>query len=159
MYVIRGMPRYYIIITSQATGASGMEYTFYLTGQHDFSGMVDTLKYISSPDETIEKTREGQVSVLKMGLVRYIMRTPMSGYTEISFTEGAKEELADDPWNNWVIRLFLGGMLRGEKTSKYSNIWGGFNVGRVTEEWKMEFAIDMGNNVEKFELEEGDSDQ
>ncbi len=145
----------YIIITSQATGASGMEYTFYLMGQHEFSGMVDTLKYVSSPDNTVEKTRDGQVAVLKMGLVRYIMRTPMSVYTEISFTEGAKEELTEDRWNNWVIRLFLGGMLRGEKTTKYSNIWGGFNVSRVTDEWKMDFGIDMGSNVEKFQLDEG----
>lgn len=145
----------YIIITSQATGASGMEYTFYLMGQHDFSGMVDTLKYVSSPDNTVEKTRDGQVAVLKMGLVRYIMRTPMSVYTEISFTEGVKEELTEDRWNNWVIRLFLGGMLRGEKTTKYSNLWGGFNVSRVTDEWKMEFSMDMGNTVEKFNLDEG----
>ncbi len=145
----------YIIITSQPTGSSGMEYTFFLMGQHDFSGMVDTLKYVSSPDDTVEKTRDGQVSVLKMGLIRYIMRTPMSVYTEINFKDGIKEELAEDRWNNWVIRLFLGGMLRGEKTTKYSNIWGGFNVSRVTEEWKMDFGVDMGSNVEKFQLDEG----
>lgn len=104
-----------IIATTQRTGAGGYEYAYFLTGQHDFSGMADTLKYTSSPEETLEKTREGQISVLKMGLLRYIMRTPHAGNVQISFTDKAPEEISDDPWNNWVIRLFLGGELRGRK--------------------------------------------
>jgi hypothetical protein len=151
-----GDDQVYIIITSQPTGAMGTEYSFFLIGQHDFSGMVDTLKYISSPDNTREKTMDEQVHTLKMGLMRYILRTPMSVHTEIKFTEGMEEELTDDKWNNWIIRLFLGGMLRGERTYKYSNIWGGFNTARVTEDWKIEFSADMGHNVDKYKLDEGD---
>ena len=146
----------HIIITFQETGAGGTEYTFFLMGQHDFAGMVDTLKFQSSPDDTAEKIMDGQVAVLKMGLVRYILLTPLAKYTEISFSDEIVEDLPDDQWNNWVIRLFLGGSLRAEKTTKYSNIWGGFNVGRVTEKWKVEFSADFGHTVEKFELDEGD---
>jgi hypothetical protein len=146
----------HIIITFQETGAGGTEYTFFLIGQHDFVGMVDTLKYQSSPDDTDEKIMDGQVAVLKMGLVRYILLTPLAKYTEINFTDEVGEELPDDKWNNWVIRLFLGGSLRAEKSNQYSNLWGGFNVARVTEEWKMEFSMDFGNTREKFKLDEGD---
>jgi len=146
----------FIIATTQRTGAGGYEYTYFLAGQHNFSGMADTLKYTSSPEETLEKTREGQISILKMGLMRYIIRTPYSGNVDIIFTDQAQEEISDDPWNNWVIRLFMGGELRGEKTSKYSNLWGGFNVGKVTEQWKVELSADFGNTVETFDLEEGD---
>jgi hypothetical protein len=146
----------HIIITFQETGAGGTEYTFFLIGQHDFVGMVDTLKYQSSPDDTDEKIMDGQVAVLKMGLVRYILLTPLAKYTEINFTDEIGEELPDDKWNNWVVRLFLGGSLRAEKSNQYSNLWGGFNVARVTEEWKMEFSMDFGNTREKFKLDEGD---
>ncbi len=146
----------YIIITSQPTGAKGIEYTFFLIGQHDFTGMADTLKYVSSPDDTVEKTRDGQVSILKMGLVRYILLTPLAKYTEINFSDEIVEDLPDDQWNNWVFRLFMGGNLRGEKSSKSSNIWGGFSMVKVTEDWKIEIVPDMGYTVQKFKLEEGD---
>ena len=148
--------RVYVIITSQETGALGTEYSFFLIGQHDFTGMADTLTYHSSSDDTAEKTMEGQVHTLKMGLMRYIQRTPMSGFAEITFKDGMNEELSADKWDNWIIRLFLGGMLRGERTNKYYNIWGGFNTARVTEEWKMEFSADFGNNLEKFKVDEGE---
>jgi hypothetical protein len=151
-----GDAQVYIIITSRKTGAMGTEYTFFLIGQGAFSGMADTLLYVSSPDNTLEKTMDEQVHTLKMGLMRYVARTPMSGRTEITFTEKVEEELTDDRWNNWIIRLFLGGMLRGERTYKYSNIWGGFNTARVTEDWKIEFSADMGHNVDKYKLDEGD---
>jgi len=148
----------YIIGTSQRTGAGGYEYTFFLTGQHDFAGMIDTLKYTSSPDDTLEKTRDGQISILKMGLMRYIMQTPLSGNVNITFKEPEQEEkeLNYDPWNNWVVQVFMGGTLRGERSSNLSNIWGGFSVEKVTEDWKIEIIPDFGYTVQKFELDEGD---
>jgi hypothetical protein len=146
----------YIIGTSQRTGARGYEYTFFLIGQHDFVGMVDTLKYISKQDDTVEKTRDGQISILKMGLMRYIMQTPLSNNVRISFTEQEQEGVRNDSWNNWVIRIFMGGTLSGEKSSNLSNIWGGFAVEKVTEDWKIEIVPDMGYTVQKFKTEEGD---
>lgn len=146
----------YIIGTSQRTGGGGYEYTFYLMGQHDFEGMLDTLKYNSGPDDTIEKTRDGQISILKMGLMRYIVQTPLSGNVRISFTEEEQEELINDAWNNWVITIFMGGTLRGEKSSNLSNIWGGFGLEKVTEDWKIQITPDMGYTVQKFELDDGD---
>lgn len=146
----------YIIATSQKTGAGGQEYTYYLIGQHDFKGMVDTLEYISSPDDIVEKTRNGLVSLLKMGLMRYILQTPLSGYVKIDFADQIQERLSTDQWNNWVIRLFMGGNLRGEKSSKSSNIWGGFSAVKVTEDWKIEIVPDFGYTVQKFKLEEDD---
>ena len=151
-----GDAQVYIIITSQPTGALGMEYTFFLIGQHEFSAMADTLTYTSDSDHTLEKTREGQVHTLKMGLMRYIVRTPMSINTRIDFTEAENEVHTEDKWNSWIIRLFLGGQLRGERTYKYSNIWGGFNTARVTEDWKIEFSADMAHTVDKYKLDEGD---
>jgi len=146
----------HIIITFQETGAGGTEYTFFLIGQHDFAGMVDTLKFQSSPDDTDEKIMDGQISVLKMGLVRYIQLTPLAKYTEINFSEEIGEDVPDDPWNNWVISLFMGGNLSGEQTRKSFNIWGGFSLIKVTEDWKIEIVPDFGHTVQKFELEEGD---
>jgi hypothetical protein len=146
----------HIIITYQETGAGGTEYSFFLIGQHDFEGMADTLKYQSSPDDTEETIMDGQIRTLKMGLIRYIQLTPLAEYTEINFSEEMGEEVPDDPWNNWVISLFMGGNLSGEQTRKTYNIWGGFSLIKVTEDWKIEIVPDFGHTVQKFDLEEGD---
>lgn len=146
----------HIIITYQETGAGGTEYSFFLIGQHDFEGMADTLKYQSSPDDTEETIMDGQIRTLKMGLVRYIQLTPLAEYTEINFSEVMGEEVPDDPWDNWVISLFMGGNLSGEQTRKTYNIWGGFSLIKVTEDWKIEIVPDFGHTVQKFDLEEGD---
>ena len=146
----------HIIITYQETGAGGTEYSFFLIGQHDFEGMADTLKYQSSPDDTEETIMDGQIRTLKMGLVRYIQLTPLAAYTEINFSEEMGEEVPDDPWDNWVISLFMGGNLSGEQTRKTFNIWGGFSLIKVTEDWKIEIVPDFGHTVQKFDLEEGD---
>jgi hypothetical protein len=54
-----------------------------------------------------------------------------------------------------VFSLYAGGNIRGERTSNYSNLWGGFSVEKVTKEWKFELETDFGNTVEKFDLDEG----
>jgi hypothetical protein len=76
----------YIISTSQRTGSGGTEFTYFLVGQHDFSGMKDTVSYASSPDDTYEHRRQKEVDVLKMALMRYVQRTPLAKYFSISFS-------------------------------------------------------------------------
>ena len=73
----------YIISTSQRTGSGGTEYTYYITGQKTFGGMVDTVKYVSGPDDTQDVIREKSVKTLKMGLMRFIVRTPLAEYISI----------------------------------------------------------------------------
>jgi hypothetical protein len=145
-----------MVITSQSTGALGTAYTFFLIGQRAFFSLADALTYVSSTDHTLEKTREEQVHILKMGLMRYIVRTPMSVHTSITFTDEMKDGFGKDKLDNWIIRLFPGGMLSWERTYKYSNIWGGFNTTWVTEGRKIELCADMGRNVDKYKLDEGD---
>ena len=60
----------YIISTSQPTGSGGREYSYFFVGQHEYTGMNDTVSFASNPDATQEEIRENQVSVLKMGLMR-----------------------------------------------------------------------------------------
>ena len=145
----------YIIATSQRTGTHSQEFAFYLIGQHGFTGMNDTIKYISSADDTKASILEGQVEALKKGLLPYIVRTSLRDRLEINFVKDPADESAKDSWNNWVFNLYAGADLRGERTSKYTNIWGGFSIEKITRDWKFELETDFGNQVEKFDLDEG----
>ena len=73
----------YILETNQDAGSGGEQFTFTFQGQHEFKGMNDTLVYTSSPDQTNTIIREKRTNMLKMGLMRYVARTPLFNEIEI----------------------------------------------------------------------------
>lgn len=142
----------YIISTSESTGSGGRQYSYNLVGQHEFSGMCDTISVNSSPDETEDQVRQKQVSVLKMGLMRYIVKTPIAKHIDIRFTQPMKEEVTTDKWDNWVFRTQVSGYLNGQKSVSYSDIYGSFTASRITKDWKYIFNIYYDRGVDKYDL-------
>lgn len=140
----------YIISTSQNTGSGGKEYTYFFVGQNQFTGMADTLSFTSTPDETEETTRQKEVSTLKMGLMRYVAKTPLSKYMRISFSEPLTETISSDNWNSWVFRSSLSGYLQGRKTYKSQYLSGSINASRITENWKVNLKASLSQNDEKY---------
>lgn len=140
----------YIISTSQQTGSGGREYTYFLIGQKDYAGMRDTLTFVSFPDETTEMIRQKQVNTLKMGLMRYVMRTPLAQYMRINFSEPLAESVSSDKWNSWVFRSSVNGYLNGQKTYKSNYISGNFSAGRITEDWKINLNARYYTNNSKY---------
>ncbi len=142
----------YIISSSQPTGSGGREYTYFLVGQGQFSGMRDTLRYQSAPDDTDETTRANMVNVLKMGLMRYVQKTPLSKYISVSFTQPMAETVSTDRWNSWVFRSSVSGFLNGQKAYKSANIFGSFSARRVTEDWKINLSASYSYENDKFDI-------
>jgi hypothetical protein len=140
----------YIISTSQNTGSGGKEYTYFFVGQNQFTGMADTLSFSSTPDETDETTRQKEVSTLKMGLMRYVAKTPLSKYMKISFTEPLSETISTDKWNSWVFRSSVYGYMQGRKTYKSHYLSGSINASRITENWKVNLKAGLSQNDEKY---------
>jgi len=85
--------------------------------------MTDTLVVSVAPDETSDMRREKQVNVLKMGLMRYVLKTPLSKYFKINFDKPLSETVTSDKWNSWVFTSSLYCYLSGEKSYKYNEIW------------------------------------
>ncbi|NMC37404.1 MAG: DUF481 domain-containing protein [Bacteroidales bacterium] len=142
----------YIISTTQRTGSGGREYTYYITGQHEYEGMSDTISFVTSPDDTQDIIRAREVSTLKMGLMRYVARTPLSKYMKISFSEPLSETVTTDKWNSWVFRASFNGFLDGEKSYKSSNLNGNFSANRVTQDWKINMSARYNYSIDKFDI-------
>lgn len=147
-----------IISTTQRTGSGGREYTMFLEGQGKYKGMIDTLRYYSSPDETYDQRREKEVQALKLGLVRYIIKTPLVKFLEVDFTEPISSEVSTDKWNSWVFRMNIDGYMQGESLSSDLNVFGGISAGKVTEKWKFDFDIDYNFGKEIYEIEGEDTE-
>jgi hypothetical protein len=116
--------------------------------------MIDTLVYHTSPDETYDQRREKQVQTLKLGLVRYIIKTPLAEFLKVEFTETISSEVSTDKWNSWVFRTNIRGYTLGESLSNDLNVSGGISIGKVTEKWKFDFDIDYDFEREKYVIDD-----
>lgn len=142
----------YIISTSERTGSGGYVYSYFLTGQKRHSGMADTLSVITNPDETREEIRIKQVRTLKMGLMRYIVKTPLSKYMNITFSEPLSETIESDKWNSWVFRASVNGWLNGQQTYSSEELYGDLSAARVTDKWKINIRGRYNYGRDIFEI-------
>ncbi len=144
----------YIIRASQRTGSGGDETTYFLIGQHEYDGMLDTLTFVTTPDETTEGRREKEVATLKMGLTRYVARTPLAKYLKITFSEPLSETVSTDKWDSWVFKGSFNGFLDGQKTYKSSYLSGNFSGNRITKDWKINLSARYSYSQDKITIED-----
>jgi len=135
----------YIIPTRQRTGSGGYENTCFLVGQNEYAGMRDTLKFVTTPDETTERYRQKLVNTLKMGLMRYVAKTPLAQYMNISFSQPLSETVSSDKWNSWVYSASFNAYSSGQSTYNFGYLYGELSANRITEKSKFEssFGIDF----------------
>jgi hypothetical protein len=146
----------YIITTYQHTGSGGSEHTFFFVGQKENAGMRDTLSFVTSPDETQDETRIKEVKTLKMGLMRYVAKTPLSKYMNITFTEPLSETVSSDKWNSWVYRASFNGWLDGQQSYSSTNLNGNLSASRVTENWKINLSGRYNYGIDNFDVGDGE---
>jgi hypothetical protein len=139
----------YIISTYQSTGSGGEAITYYLVGQNKYAGMADTILVNTLPDDTEDIIRTKQVKALKMGLMRYIMKTPLSQFFDIRFTEPLKETISTDKWKSWVYSLSLMAYLNGQKHYSTGYLDGSISANRITEKFKFQSTIGIDLESDK----------
>lgn len=151
-----------ILFTTESTGAGGYERTAFFFGQKMFEGENDTLRFSSLPNESENITRDKTVQILKLGLVNYLSKSPLSDKIQISFKVPEQVETkVEDPWNFWVFNLSLNMYLNGQEKYDYFNIYGTVSASRVTEFSKFytsfsgsyfenNYKVDFGNGIENI---------
>lgn len=140
----------YILVTSQDAGSGGNQYTITYQGQEKFRGMNDTLIYTSNPDETSPVIREKKTNLMKMGLMRYVAKTPVFNEIEISHNADLEQEEVIDRWNYWVFELATEPQYESEEANKQLELRNSINISRITPEMKLQIEMDQFYNREKF---------
>lgn len=131
----------YVLVTSEETSGGGTEYAVAFIGQQDYSGMDDTLKFISKQSDSEDDIRRGIVRVLKMGLVRYVAKTPLADKMSISFEEEMEPTAVVDRWNSWVFSMSARSFLNGERSRDETFIYGSLSATRITPELKTKLSV------------------
>jgi hypothetical protein len=140
----------HVLITLQSTASRGVEYTLSFSGQQNFQGMDDIQKYVSNKTQTQDEIRQGLVRVLKMGLIRYVAKTPISEKVSIVFQEKASPTAVVDKWNFWVFSLSARAYLNGQKSTSYNSYYGTFSANRTTPEWKIRLGLSAAAYKDSF---------
>ena len=151
----------HLLVTTQSTGGSGLEYTLAFIGQSRFAGLVDTLRHVAPATNTADDTRRGLRRTIALGLVRYVARTAAGTRLTIADaqpagTATAATTPADDPWNAWTFRVNANTNFNGERTYESRYYYMAANASRITEAWKLTVNANQSQNMSRFVFEEAD---
>lgn len=135
-----------VLSTYQSTGSGGGEYTFFVEGRKKFVGVIDTVQFYTYPHETDLEVMEKGAKIFKMGLMRYILETPLADFVDISFSEPIAQEVASDKWNSWVFATNLSGSLQGQEAGDASSLSSSFTAGRATNKWRLGSGINYSTS-------------
>lgn len=144
----------YLLVTDQNAGSGGSQFTYTFQGLDKFRGMNDTLVFTSSPDQTRPVIRKKSTNMIKMGLMRYVAKTPLSNEIDIKHNTGLKIAEVVDHWNNWVIELQTSPRYNSEASYRNLNLHNSIDISRITQEMKFEMQADQNFNRQRF-IEEG----
>ncbi len=142
----------FILVTTQHTGSGGTEYILTFVGRRDLATMTDTIRYVSMIDDTEEMTRTGLLHKLKLGLVRYVSNSPVAPQLSLTYDRPANSNKIVDKWNYWVFTTSLTSNFNGERSRKFSSIYGSLTVNRTTLDLKVNLSASLSYDQSNFSL-------
>jgi len=144
----------YVLETSEMTGSGGRKYTYAFVGQLDYEGINDTLEYSSRPDDTRDYMREQRTQMMRLGLMRYVARTPLYNEVLINATEAVERQEVIDRWNNWIFELDAEPNFEGEQSFKEFSFRSSVSAAKITHDWKIEMDFDHRYTRTKYTYED-----
>ncbi len=149
----RKQAQLHILTTSQSTGGLGTEYTILFTGLQEFAGVNDTLTCITRDLDTTDQKRAEVVRIMKIGLLRYVSRTPQASGIKVTYSGHAAPARMSDSWNYWVFGINGNASLSGEESSENVNYSASVSADRVTENWKLAFGAATDYSETSYDVE------
>jgi hypothetical protein len=120
---------------------AGEAYILAFRGRGEFAGDNDQLDFRAEKSATPEEARRGLVQILKLGLLRYAGRLPVSSRISIKLLDEVKPTAVVDRWKSWVFSVSGNSFLNGEKSYRNGTYYGSFSANRVTPDWKIRLAV------------------
>ncbi len=150
----RNEAQVHILVTSSQTASGGREYTLMFMGQDTFRGIDDTVHYYSKPTETEDEIRKGLVRTLKLGLMTYVVRTPIASRISVK-DEGppAQPAAGADAWRSWVFSVSGNGYFSGESSVGHGSWDLNLSANKITTDIKLRLGLTADFSRERYEYE------
>ncbi len=140
----------HILVSRQQNGGGGSEYMVEFIGQNDFTNMVDTLIFNTKETDTDDVVRKETLKYFKLGLTRFVAKTPLSEHLLITFTKPTNQAIVKDKWNNWVFEIEGNFWTNGDENYRSMGIYNRYEAKRVIEDLKLQFGVWWNYNDQKF---------
>lgn len=149
-----------ILAQGLTNGGGGIEYTITFIGRNRFEGMVDTLKLNTLPNDADDRIRRELARVFKLGLTRYVARSPIATRVQVSYaapfgTQRQGQVAAanlNDRWNLWTYTTNFNTFVRAEDRQQQINGSLSLSANRSTAEWKLNFSVSGNISEAKFKI-------
>jgi len=150
-----------LFVTTQETGGGGTSFGLNFIGLGAWTAMTDSLPYSSKQTDTQDEVRKALARLIKLGLMRFVARSPAASHIEIGYTAPDSSASAKagtkDPWDYWVFRTGANGNFSGEKSSGRSSVSGSLSANRTTENWKINIDGNGNYSESRFTIDSTDS--
>jgi hypothetical protein len=146
----------HVLVTQQQTGGGGSAFTLAFYGQLRFDGVSDTLTLVLPQGSTEDEQRRALVSRIRLGLARYLARTPegeRAAVTLASAGPAISARATRDPWNAWVFETEAQVELGQERSSSNTELDLDVRADRITENWKTRISIGGDYEGESFDID------
>ncbi len=144
----------HVLVTTQATGSGGREYTLTFIGQNGFGDVNDVQKHFTTKTDTEDDIRRGLVEILKLGFMSYVGRTPIASRIAVNYLGRPEPGPVRDKWNYWLFSLSAHAYLTGEESFKDRSINSSFSANRVTERSKVRMSISGDYSKDDYVVED-----
>lgn len=151
-----------VLVLAQAltNGGGGIEYTITFIGRNRFQGMSDTLTLNTLPNDADDRMRRELARVLKLGLTRYVARSPIAARVQVAYAAPANGQRGQqpsaaslrDPWNLWTYTTNFNTFVRAEDRQQQINGSLSLSANRSTADWKLNFSLSGNINEAKFKI-------
>ena len=147
-----------MLVTGLVNGGGGTEMTIAFIGHRKFEGMVDTLVHNTLINDTDDKIRRDLARMFKLGLTRFVARSPMASRLQVSYTSptGQRQQASPanlkDRWNLWTYSMNTNAFVRAEERQQSINGSLGISANRSTAAWKMNFSVSGNLNKQRFDI-------
>ncbi|PWN06716.1 hypothetical protein [Rhodohalobacter mucosus] len=150
----------HVLVTRERTGSGGEAWSLDIIGLGVFEGLDFTNVFNLPANTTEDEERNIFLRNLEAALVPYLMQTPLRERLRVDIAPSELEDvgqtqLTEDPWNYWTIQIYADGSADFESQQRSFDTRYGVFVGRVTEEWKLQFRPFFNYNYDRFERDEG----
>lgn len=146
----------HVLVTRENTGSGGEAQTFDLIGIGRFEGMKFSTVFAASADATEAEERDGFLRTLEAALVPFLMQTSIRDRLRVDIApvgdaDSDEANPREDPWNYWTIQVYADGDADFESSQRSFDTRYGVYVGRVTEDWKLQFRPFFNYNYDRFD--------
>lgn len=140
-----------VLVAPAADGTEALTLAF--SGIGRFAGDDNTLTYRPGPGEKPGEVRQGVARLAKIGLLRYVAKTPAAKHVTVEFQDQVKPTSVVDKWHFWVFNLGLDQFMMGETQYANTSSSGSFSANRVTPELKVRTSVYGNINRQRFDVE------